>query len=106
MSILKQLALRLGGVYHNGNEKHLPTEVLDKLTLTSPRTSLGIGLREAGLIAVGGGAAVLALLAPALILFGRPASWHRARADVSRRARRAGEARGSGVALGAPEVAQ
>jgi Ca-activated chloride channel family protein len=84
---LKQLAARLGGIYHNGNEKHLPSEVLDKLAVTSPRTPLGIGLREAALVAVGCGAALLALLEPGLILFGRPRTFRRDRAQVSRRAR-------------------
>jgi Ca-activated chloride channel family protein len=83
---LKQLAARLGGLYHNGNTKHLPSEVLDQLSVTSPNTSLGIGLREAGLVSAGFGAAVLGLIEPLLILFGRPSLYRRSRAVVSRRA--------------------
>ena len=32
VSTLRQIAARLGGVYHNGNEKHLSTALIDKLT--------------------------------------------------------------------------
>lgn len=32
VSTLRQIATRLGGVYHNGNEKHLSTALIDKLT--------------------------------------------------------------------------
>jgi len=35
MSTLRQIAARLKGVYHNGNDKHLPTELLRKLTLSA-----------------------------------------------------------------------
>lgn len=32
VSTLRQIAARLGGVYHNGNEKHLSTSLIDRLT--------------------------------------------------------------------------
>lgn len=32
VSTLRQIAARLGGVYHNGNEKHLSTALIDRLT--------------------------------------------------------------------------
>lgn len=95
---LKQLAARLGGVYHNGNEKHLPSSVLDALSVTSPRESKSVGVREAALVATGVGSAVLALLGPALILFGRPRSFARARAEVARRADRRDAVRSSPAA--------
>src|SRR5690606_32183887 len=76
---LKQLAARLGGIYHDGNQKHLPSGVLDGISVTSPRASEAVSLRDAALVAVGAGASVLALLAPALILLGRPATYRRAR---------------------------
>jgi Ca-activated chloride channel family protein len=95
---LKQLAARLGGVYHNGNEKHLPTAILDKLSVTSPRKNASLGAREAALIAAGSGASILALLGPALVLFGRARGFRRARAEVSRRAD--GRGRRSEGALG------
>jgi Ca-activated chloride channel homolog len=76
---LKQLAARLGGVYHNGNEKHLPSEMLDKLSVTSPAGSSGLSMREVALVAASAGAVVLALLEPMLILLGRPGAYRRAR---------------------------
>jgi Ca-activated chloride channel family protein len=76
---LKQLAARLGGVYHNGNEKHLPSEMLDKLSVTSPAGSERVSVREVALAAASAGAVVLALLEPLLILLGRPGAYRRAR---------------------------
>lgn len=35
VSTLRQIAVRLKGVYHNGNDKHLPSELLRKLTLSA-----------------------------------------------------------------------
>ncbi len=64
---LRQVAVRLGGVYHNGNVKHLPTELLRQITFTR-----GSGMferltrREYALICCGLGAAILALLPLAL----------------------------------------
>jgi len=66
-STLRQVAVRLGGVYHNGNDKHLPTDLLKQITFTG-----GSGVfekltrREYALICCGLGAAVLALLPLAL----------------------------------------
>jgi Ca-activated chloride channel family protein len=66
-STLRQVAVRLGGVYHNGNDKHLPTDLLRQITFTG-----GGGVferltrREYALICCGLGAAVLALLPLAL----------------------------------------
>ncbi|MFM9997002.1 MAG: vWA domain-containing protein [Phycisphaerales bacterium] len=82
---LRHLAARLGGLYHNGNEKHLPSHVLDGLSVTNPRASQSIGIREAALIAVGAGGAILGLLGPGLVLFGRPRTFVRARREVARR---------------------
>ena len=97
---LKQLAVRLGGIYHDGNQKHLPSSVLDKLSLTSPRHGPSVGLREAALVALGTGASTLALLGPGLLLFGRPRVFGRARAQVAARSRRpAGAIRDGVVAM-------
>lgn len=68
---LRQLAARLGGIYHDGNQRHLPSEVVERLTMISPRVSDAIGLREAGLVALGFGCSACALLTPALMLAGR-----------------------------------
>lgn len=67
---LKQLAARLGGVYHEGNRLHLPTEILRKLSMISPNAGEHVGLREAALIALGAGAATTALINPLLMAFG------------------------------------
>jgi Ca-activated chloride channel family protein len=82
---LKQLAARLKGVYHEGNQKHLPTKVLDRLTVMDPRKSGLVGLREAALVAIGAGGAMIALVGPALVLFGRGGAYARARAGVAKR---------------------
>jgi Ca-activated chloride channel family protein len=62
-STLRQVAVRLGGTYHDGNEKHLPSDLLRQLTLM-PKESLldRLSVREYALLAVGLGSAVLALL--------------------------------------------
>ena len=67
---LKSVAAKLGGYYHEGNTKHLPTAVLDELTMIAPRVSDGLGLREAGLLTLGIGCTVLGVLSPLLTLFG------------------------------------
>jgi Ca-activated chloride channel homolog len=82
---LKQLAARLGGTYHNGNEKHLPSEMLDKLSVTSPRGTHRLSVREAALAAASVGALALGVLEPMLILLGRPGAFRRARKKAVRR---------------------
>ncbi len=62
-STLRQIAARLGGTYHDGNQKHLGSELLAQLTII-PRESAFEQLtrREYALLACGLGAAVLAFL--------------------------------------------
>jgi Ca-activated chloride channel family protein len=67
---LKSIAAKLDGYYHEGNTKHLPTAVLDRLTMIAPRVADGLSLREAGLVALGAGCAVLGLLNPLLLAYG------------------------------------
>jgi Ca-activated chloride channel family protein len=67
---LKSLAAKLSGYYHEGNTKHLPSAVLDELTMIAPRVGDGIGLREAGLVTLGIGCTVLGGLSPLLLMFG------------------------------------
>ncbi|MFZ9881275.1 MAG: vWA domain-containing protein, partial [Phycisphaerales bacterium] len=74
---LKSLAGKLAGSYHDGNTKHLPREVLDRLTMIAPRVSDAIGLREAGLVAFGTGCALLGLVGPLLLMFGTPRAYAR-----------------------------
>jgi Ca-activated chloride channel family protein len=83
---LKQLSARLGGIYHEGNIKHLPTEVLEGLTMLSPRAGEGLGSRELALVALVTGTSVLALATPLLLAFGRPRSYAKARNQVAARA--------------------
>lgn len=79
---LKQIAAKLGGYYHEGNRLHLPSSVLAKLTMMTPRTGSSLGLREAALIAIGTGAGMVGLIGPALMLFGTPAEFARQRRRV------------------------
>jgi Ca-activated chloride channel family protein len=74
---LKSLAGKLDGYYHDGTTKHLPREVLDRLTMIAPRVSDAIGLREAGLVAFGTGCALLGLVGPLLLMFGTPRAYAR-----------------------------
>ncbi len=68
---LKSVANKLKGIYHQGNSRHLPSEVLSRLSMVQPRIGDGLGLREfaLGCLAIGG--TVLTLMGPALILLGR-----------------------------------
>jgi Ca-activated chloride channel family protein len=75
---LKTLAARLNGTYHEGNRLHLPSEVLKKLSMITPSGGNDLGLRDAGLIALGAGASLTALIGPALMLFGLPRAHARA----------------------------
>jgi Ca-activated chloride channel homolog len=76
---LKQLAARLHGTYHEGNRMQLPSEVLKKLSMISPNAGDAIGMREAGLLAIGIGSAMTALIGPALMLLGLRRSYVRER---------------------------
>jgi len=68
---LRQAAARLNGVYHNGNEHHLATELVNQVNeppggpAPEPWTR-----REYALLALGAGTATLALLPMLLQLFG------------------------------------
>jgi Ca-activated chloride channel family protein len=70
-STLRQIAARLGGVYHDGNQKHLSSELLAKLTIIPRKSALDqLTRREYALLACGLGATVLALLPVLLHAFG------------------------------------
>jgi Ca-activated chloride channel family protein len=71
---LRQLATRLRGVYHDVNEKHLPSQQLAALAEAWPmRDQTQKGQRELALAAVGLGGALLASLPIALAFLGT--SW-------------------------------
>ncbi len=70
-STLRQIAIRLGGVYHNGNEKHLSTSVIKRLTEAKGRSKLEqLTRREYALIASGLGGIIYATLPLLLHLVG------------------------------------
>ncbi len=62
-STLRQLAVRMGGVYHNGNEKHIPTDLVLRVTAVAGESVFDrLTQREYALLAIAAGATVLALL--------------------------------------------
>jgi Ca-activated chloride channel family protein len=70
-SALRQIAIRLGGVYHNGNEKHLSTAVIKRLTEARGRSKLEqLTRREYALIACGSGGFIYGVLPLLLHLAG------------------------------------
>ncbi len=71
---LQQLAVRLGGRYHDGNRLHLPSDVVRNLTAALPQLTTQSDLRDLALAAVGGGGAMLALLPLLMVWFGRSRS--------------------------------
>ncbi|MCA9136970.1 MAG: hypothetical protein KDB00_09425 [Planctomycetales bacterium] len=77
---LRSLADQLHGTYFDANVRHLPSELMSRLSIIQPRVADGVGLREAAVVAVCLGASLLSMLLPALCLFGAP----RQRNDVMR----------------------
>jgi Ca-activated chloride channel homolog len=70
-STLRQIAIRLGGVYHDGNEKHISSDVIKAISQSGGAEDLDrLTLREYALLASALGAAVLAFLPLALQQFG------------------------------------
>ncbi len=70
-SSLRQLAVRLGGTYHNGNEKHLSTDLVQRVTVSGGQGVMErLTRREYALMACAAGAAVLTLLPLLLHLCG------------------------------------
>ncbi len=71
VSTLRQVAARLNGSYHDGNEKQLTTELISRVDETAqPKGGDKWTAREYALLAVGSGVAVVALLPAALAAFG------------------------------------
>ncbi len=70
---LKQVAIRLRGVYHDGNQKHLPSDLLNEITALEAESAFKkLSRREYALAALAIGAFVLAALPWALHFFGTP----------------------------------
>lgn len=75
VSTLRQTATRLSGVYHDGNEKHLSTELVTRIDeQAAPKDQDKWTDREYALVAVGVGGGVLALLPVVLAIVGT--GWH------------------------------
>ena len=63
VSTLRQIAIRLNGTYHNGNEKHLSTDLIDQLAVGSEENPLEkLTRREYALLVCGFSALVYAML--------------------------------------------
>lgn len=70
-STLRQVAARLNGTYHDGNEKQLSTELVSKIDeRAKPKTGEQWTAREYALLCVGTGGGVFALLPAILTLLG------------------------------------
>ncbi len=70
-STLRQVAVRLNGTYHDGNEKQLATALVSRIDeRAKPKGGDKWTAREYALLLAGGGAAVLALLPLALNVLG------------------------------------
>ena len=96
VSTLRQTATRLSGVYHDGNDKMLSTELVSRVDeRAAPMDKDKMEKREYALLAVGVGTAVLALMPALLTLIGT--GWSPGRHP---RAARAGFGVSRGVARG------
>ena len=74
VSTLRQIAARLGGTYHNGNDKHLSTALIERLTSQmESEADVQLTLRELALLSLAIGILILAILPIALHYFGT--SW-------------------------------
>ncbi len=70
-SALRQMAARLNGTYHDGNEKHLPSDLLKAVTVRAkPGTFEQLTSREYALITSGVSASIIAGLPVLLHCFG------------------------------------
>jgi len=91
VSTLRQIAARLGGAFHNGNEKHLATSlVAEAFGIEDEGVFEKLTRREYAMIASLAGAALLALLPVLLHFLGT--AWRPGTAPGERRLARAGRA--------------
>lgn len=94
VSAMKQIAARLGGAYHNGNERHLGSGLIaNAVGLEETSVFEQLTRREYALISAALGALVLALLPVLLHFFGT--SWRPGASPVDGRAEPAGRSRWS-----------
>lgn len=73
---LRTLAEQLRGSYFDANLNHLPSELLNRLSIIQPRVGQDIGLRDAAVFVIVLGAFLLSMLLPALSLWGMPRKAH------------------------------
>ncbi len=72
-STLRQLAIRMGGTYHDGNTKHLSTTLIRSLAKAETKSVFEkLSIREYALLAIGVGGTVYAFLPLMLHFFGTP----------------------------------
>jgi Ca-activated chloride channel homolog len=72
-STLRQLAIRMGGTYHDGNINHLSTSLVRSIASAETKSVFAsLTLREYALIACGMGATIYAFLPVLLHFFGTP----------------------------------
>lgn len=70
-SALRQMALRLNGIYHDGNEKQLPSDLLRAVTTQAkPGSFEQLGLREYAMMIIGLSSLIIAALPLLLHFFG------------------------------------
>ncbi|MEE2642701.1 MAG: VWA domain-containing protein [Planctomycetota bacterium] len=73
-STLRSIAVRMNGIYHNGNKNHISSDTISELTRVDARDKVTeFGTRELALIAIGAGASLLALFP--ILLFYCGSSW-------------------------------
>lgn len=90
--MLRQIAIRLGGAYHNGNAQHVGSDLLSAIVASGETSAIErLTRREYALIACGLGALILALLPLALQRFG--AAWTPGVSTTARREERRSERR-------------
>lgn len=71
VSTLRQIATRLTGTYHDGNDKHLSTDLVSRIDeKAGPPPGPEWGVREYALLSTGAGAGTLALLPAVLMAVG------------------------------------
>lgn len=95
-SILRQIAIRLGGIYHDGNEKQVPSSVLETIAAAGETSSVNrLTRREYALLATALGATLLALLPLVLQHWGT--AWRPGRAAPRSAATRSGALASTGA---------
>ncbi len=84
VSTLRQMATRLGGAFHNGNEFHLSSVLIGDLTAIEGKSTFEkLTRREYALLCCAAGASILAFLPLALHFFGT--RWRPGRAPLGRK---------------------